>query len=195
MKVRLIVSFLFLAYAPFVAAKPNFSVIDEYFNALKGLPLDLRSHGPVCEQMARYQMAKTYGTSTYDYKVGIIYWNDSRVVGELDLVVLRKSDNEALFVGEVKCQRRMTRARHHAESQLDRFADHIDRNQVKEMYLSDDESERFSPSSFDEQPEQWTIGQKGAKAAGFTHELELDLDDVLHLQRRLIRCQEQGQCS
>lgn len=186
---------LVVALASFTGyAESKYSTIDEYFHALKTVPINLSSHGPICEQMARLQMEQIYNNSEYELKVGIVYLNDTRVVGELDLVIFRKSDDEAIAIAEVKCQRRLSSALSHAKSQLQRFTHSIARDEVKEMHLIDEEDEQFFPTSFDENPARWTIGQKGARAAGFSHELELELDDILKLQKRLQKCQSHGYC-
>ncbi len=185
---------VFLSSVSFAEASNN-RLIDHYFNLLKDLPVKYHSHGAVCEYMARHQFQQQYSADQYDVVVGIAYRDESRIIGELDLVVFRKVDGEAIAYGEVKCRRHARHAHTHAVRQLARFHDSIESHRRIRMYLVNDHSTEYFPDEFDEEPEQWTISHKGTGQYGFTYELELNMNDVLKLHRRLLDCQKNGRCS
>ena len=62
--------------------------IEEVFEELKSVPDKYEIKGTVCEQVARLQLAQDYPESKYSIENGIVFSQNRRVLGELDVVVL-----------------------------------------------------------------------------------------------------------
>lgn len=95
----------------------------------KSLPmeyLDTTDHGKLCEVLG----VKILQDANPGLQVlnGVVYKKKGRVVGELDLVMLK--DNVVTDVIEVKCMSAYGKAANKAEEQLDRFSAYIGRCDV-----------------------------------------------------------------
>ena len=83
---------------------PGFGAdLQAIFQKLQRVPRDYRVFGTVCDEAARVMLAEKYPAPTYTIETNIEYADKSRVVGELDVVVLDHSNSEALLIAEVKC--------------------------------------------------------------------------------------------
>lgn len=182
---------MFLSHAAF--ADSSDAQVDAYFEQLKNVPVNYSNFGTICEQVARLEMVKTYDQTEYNVKVGISYGDNRRTIGELDVIVFRNTDNEAVVVAEVKCWKDMKGGLNKAYNQISRFKSHIGVPQI-EMHSVENEDEIFTTSQFDESPRFMTISQKGGESAGYDLGLPLDLQQMNELYERMVSCQKQGEC-
>lgn len=177
------------------AAAGNGNDVDEAFDRLRTIPARFGILGTVCEYLAKDRIAQRFPASRFEVRVGIVYSEEGgRTLGELDVVVFRTSDDEAVWVGEVKCRRDFPDALRHAHEQLHRFQNHVRRGTPMTLAWTRDRSVTFERSQFDEAPALRTVSQKGGGPAGFDRTLELDRDQVDRLQDRLVACQDAGRC-
>ena len=177
------------------AASATQQQINADFEALKTLPQDYQQFGNICEQVARLRVQEQYAAPQYEVVVGIGYDGHGRTLGELDVVVFRSSDNEAILVGEVKCWKNLDAARAKAESQLRRFEGHINGGSKLFMYTTEErDRQAFFASQFDESPQYITVSQDGGEDHGFDMTLGLNMAEVIELRDMLIHCQAQGKC-
>ena len=149
--------------------------------------------GAVCEQVAALQLKEEYGKN-YDVTVGIRYFNNQRTIGELDVVVMRRNDGEAVLVGEVKCWRDLNSARHKAVTQLQRFRSHAENKKSQFDMYSDGTHQYYKKSQFDEHPTYIGIAQNGARKAGFEKSLGYSLEEMMRLRKMLLDCHKRGHC-
>lgn len=84
-----------------------------------------KDKGELCEHIAASKLANRYHRKSYAIVRNVFYRYKTVIRGELDLVVLRKKDNKAVFIAEVKCQKNYKRAFFKAMSQLNRFKNAI----------------------------------------------------------------------
>lgn len=189
---RFVVSVLAMSLSQMAFAKTDDPQVDAYFEMLKDVPVNYSNFGTICEQVARLEMVKQYNQTEYNVKVGISYSAKNRTIGELDVIVFRNSDNEAVLVAEVKCWKNLNGGLGKAHNQLNRFKSHIG-NRI-EMHSVENEDEIFTTSQFDESPRFMTISQKGGETAGFDLGLPLDLDQMNALYDRMVGCQNRGEC-
>lgn len=165
---------------------------EDYFDELSRIPANYKVFGTVCEEMARIDLEKEFPKDFYDIRVGIQYRDNSRTIGELDIIVFRRSDEEAVLIGEVKCWRNLKGALKKANRQLNRFQDNCGRG--GQINYVDREFE-YHWSQFDEVQRYWKISQLGGRKEGFDRVLTLDLEAIKRLHGRLLSCQSNGQCA
>lgn len=168
--------------------------VDYYFEKLKEVPADYQTFGTTCEYVAQEMLWEQFDKKSYEIKVGIVYRNDQRIIGELDIVIFDRETQEAILIGEVKCRKNLSNAYRHAREQLQRFQDTINHTLDLELYLDSNRSVHYAPDRFDEYPEKLTIAQEGSEQAGFGLALDLNLAEVTELRARLLRCQRKGYC-
>ena len=182
---------LFLSSVAY-AASPQ--VIADY-RELRHIPAQYQVIGTVCEQVAKLRLAALWDEDVYEIKIGIGYWTEHRQIGELDVVIFERETGEAVQVGEVKCRRNVSRARSHAEEQLERFRAHVEANHTLFIRDMDDRDHTYNRSQFDEVSEYFTVSQDGGARAGFDMEIGLSIPDVYELQEMLVDCQDRGACA
>lgn len=166
--------------------------LGELVRKLLKAPVNYEVIGNVCEQLAKLKSQELFPEDEYEIFVGIEYGHrNGRVLGELDLVVSRKHDREVVRIGEVKCWRKLSGALAKAKMQLERFRSSISRipQRLEFTHRNSTNPEAFQVTQFDEEPEYVSIAQQGAVAQGFDEELDLSLNEVIHLQKRLVEQQ------
>lgn len=159
-------------------------------------PANYQVFGTICEELARLRLEEQFSPKNYYVVTGIQYRNSTRTIGELDVVVFRNSDHEAVMVGEVKCWRRLGEGRAKAEKQLHRFEDTM-KSGMKIRFVANgkgDPKKQYSPQQFDERPDLLSISQEGGRTHGFDMCLNYDLDQVQVLRNAILHCQETGRC-
>ena len=169
--------------------------VDDWFHELKHDGVDYTVFGTICEHLAVKQLQAEYPADEYRVTSGIVYKDSGRTLGELDVIVFRRSDDEAVVIAEVKCWRNLSSARRKANEQLSRFTGHMARQTPIQMHDVDDRSVAYEPCQFDEQPETLKISQKGGEQYGFDRALDLTLPQVKDLRIRLMSCQSRGDCN
>jgi hypothetical protein len=144
--------------------------------------------GSVCEELAVLKMSHFYDKNRYDIESGILYTDGSgKLLGEIDLAVIRKDDKEVKLVGEVKCRKNTIRAKSHAESQLTRLKGFLESQQSSKLdfFLSSHREIHFKPEQFLGSLKYVTISQKGGAESGFDMELGITLSEVRILHKML----------
>ena len=140
---------------------------------------DTSTFGAVCEAIARIELEKTYPEKDYLITGSIEYSHGHRTLGELDVVILRRSDREAVLIGEVKCWKNLDRARKKAVKQLTRFKVTMNQNTPIQFHAKDHAP--YARVNFDESPRFVMIAQQGAVSHGFDMELPISLDSAKSL--------------
>lgn len=176
------------------------SKVNALFEKLKTIPEDYKNFGTICERVAAIELAAQFPQTAYEILVGVEYSNRSRVIGELDVVVLERSTEEAVLIGEVKCSVNLSRALAKANSQLKRFRETItcmSRYGCQDISIFEKaaSNRHFSFTQFDDHPQTITISQKNGTHYGFGFEISLSLVEARDLRDRLMRCQERGECA
>lgn len=184
--------FRYVVLPAYLFSLSAFASIESEFEALKNSGEDYRPDGAVCEQVARLDVAEKYPESQYEVTTGIVYGTQSQTIGELDVVVLRKSDGKAVLIAEVKCMRDLSRARKKASDQRERFLRTM-QNQPGGLRLYK-KNRTFEIAQFRDAKEFIAIAQLGAKSYGFEQDLDYTLDEMRMLRQQLLRCQGSGRC-
>lgn len=164
--------------------------LNELFEKLRDSALNYEVVGVVCEQVARLELMKTYPESEYHIVNGIEYGDNTRTIGELDVIVFQKSTQKAVLVGEVKCWRDLKAALSKARNQRKRFQNSLSKN----IELHDHETD-YDKSQFSNVQKYVAIAPKGATATGFEMDMENSLGELMELRDMLLRCQDAGQCA
>ncbi len=169
------------------------SSLDKTYESLMKKNYDYTVYGVVCEVLAKDMIEKSYPSDRYNIVIGIAYKNRRRTIGELDLVILRKSDGEAISVGEVKCGRNLSATLKKAKTQLRRFHSYRNSDQLDRLTFTDNHEE-YKPRQFDGQISYFSVAQRGAKDAGFTFEIPISHKEIKSLHERLKSCQSHPDC-
>lgn len=182
---------LFLSLSvSFVSFSVSAAPLDELFEQLRDSALDYEIVGTVCEQVARIELYKTYPPEKFEIVNGIEYGDNTRTIGELDVVIFEKATKQAVLVGEVKCWKDNSAARVKALDQRQRFI----RSLKKNIYLHDHDTD-YDKSQFKNVQKFVSIAPKGSKAAGFEIDMENSLKELMELRKMMMNCQHQGQCA
>jgi hypothetical protein len=164
------------------------------FELLKNVPEDFVNSGTVCEYVARLELKADYPEGRYEIEIGVSYLSQNQVIGELDVLIREKGTGRVPVVGEVKCWRDLRAGLRKATEQEARFRETIELgrqhpesavsftqffgSKERPMFL---EQRAFTPS-FD----YISLGQKGARAVGYDRELEMTLEELMELRKRLM---------
>lgn len=165
--------------------------VSDLVERLKGTDDKYEIVGTICEQAARIELEREFQPPRYAIETGISYGNESRTIGELDVVVF-DSDRRVAMVAEVKCWKDLGRALQKARSQRRRFRDTL-ASGAKVKFWHEKDQHRYSEFTgiqyFD------SISQKGGKGAGFDRELSLSLAELMEARRRLLNCSDSKSCN
>jgi len=184
---------LLISYSPQSQATSQ-KVID-LFNILKGHPQNYEVFGTVCEEVARLRLYKEFPSSLYHITTGIEYGTPTRVIGELDVIIFRKSDKEAILIGEVKCWKNLKSARKKANIQLTRFINTIKKNTPLLFRDATYKNHIFYREQFDEHPDLIAVSQSDPGAPQlFDLTIGIDLAEATELRSLLLTCQQRGKC-
>lgn len=195
---RISISFLLLvltAEAVFAAPLPKLPEhLQSVFTALAKVDTNYKTEGVVCEQLARLQLKSKYPENEYAITTGVEYSVDERIVGELDLVIYRRSTHQVVVLGEVKCWKSLDGAMDKAKEQRDRFLWTLSQRRKEIVFKSKEKNEQFAEQDFSSPAEYIFVSQTGGKKWGFTEELPYRLSELEILQVNLISCQKKGSC-
>lgn len=182
----------------FSAATSFAGDVEADFAKLSTIPAKYKVFGTICEYLTKIRLEDKYPTSEYTIEVGVEYRFKGRVVGEIDVIVFRNSDMEAISVGQVKCSKSFTSARTHANEQNRRFTNLMwsgPKVAADVTFRSTSKSSlTILSSQMDEVEEYFTAAQEGGTDYGFTMSVGHDIDAVSKMRDRLLACQEQGLC-
>ena len=176
------------------ASATSESELDELYQKLRQVPISYQTFGTVCEQIARIELIAEYPADKFEIVTGILYKGKDeqgsyRTLGELDVVVLDKSDNEAIIIAEVKCWKDLDAARSKARKQLKRFAHYMQISTNLTMYLTENIKRHFKMQQFDEQPKYLAVSQDDGKEHGFGMTIGVSLDEASALRDKLLSWQ------
>lgn len=166
----------------------------EDFQALKTVPANYEVFGKVCEEVARLRLTEQYPEENFKILSGIEYSDNQRVLGELDVIIFNRNDDEVILVAEVKCWDDFSKALNKAHEQISRFEQALAKRRVQDMYLVDDKNVHFKTSQFDEHPDFVTVSYDGGERAGFDRSIGLTMQDVKELRDELLKCQSRNNC-
>lgn len=188
-------SFVRLLVISAVLAVPftSFATIDDEFQALKNCGRNFEVVGTVCEEVARLQVARQYPADQYTVLTGIAYGDNTRTIGELDVIVFENASGNAVKVSEVKCWKDLGAGLRKARDQRQRFLKTV-RGGGRLFFQSTDDHREYSHDQFRGVNNFTSMAQKGAKANGYEDELEYSLDELMGLRARMIQCQNSGEC-
>ena len=193
LKSRLAVSSVLVFFLSFPVYSQS---IDSVFQELKTTSEKYDVKGTVCEQVARLELEGQYPKDEYSVQNGIAYTQHGRTLGELDVVVFRKSDHKVILIGEVKCWQDLEGARKKAVHQRANFRYYLQKGgQGIDFYKTADPSIHFSPRQFAQVPPFILISQEEGCSLGFDLELPFTLDELRQLRNMLLQCQDTGECS
>jgi len=172
--------------------------VESDYERLSRIPARYQTFGTICEYLTMLRLEEAYPADEYDIEVGIQYEVGGRVIGEIDVVVFREQDHEAVLVGQVKCSRNMGSANRHAREQNDRFFKTMARaeNQHEEvLFTSTSKPElEITDDQMDEVKSYITASQDGGKKHGFTMTIGHSLATVVDMRNKLLACQADGDC-
>jgi len=168
------------------------------YNKLSDIPAKYEVFGTICEYLTKLRLEERYPASTYDIEVGIEYRQGGRVVGEIDVVVFRKKDREAILVGQVKCRQNLSSARGQAQEQNQRFQKTMSKRDARNHRVTFRSTSNphlvITESQMDEVDTYITASQDGGIKHGFSMTVGHDLQTVAALRERLLGCQSRGLC-
>lgn len=169
---------------------------DYLYEQLKYMDRDFRQIGTVCEEAARIQLSEQYPISDFSIIVGLVYHNNQRIIGELDIVVISKDNYRAVLIGEVKCRKKLRSAQNLAISQLERFESYISSGKEIDFFVAGNNYEELEigPWVFQSPYEHITISQDGGENYGFDIALPYSLNDVNDVHEWLLDCHDRGEC-
>ena len=183
-----------LVLALFLVPVSAFASLDDEFAAVKDSGRDFAIVGTVCEEVARHQLQADYPAKDFTVETGIAYGDNSRTIGELDVIVFKNSTHEAVEITEVKCWSNQGGAIKKARDQRQRFLTAIrDRKDLE--FHSTSTHAQYSAQLFRGVTVFKTLAQKGSKAYGFDRELEYTLEEMMSLRARVMQCQASGACA
>lgn len=185
--------FLITAIYLFFSA-PSFADLQEDYELLKDSGTNFQVIGVICEQVARLELYETYSPDKYDIETGIAYGDRKRTIGELDVIVFDRASKKAVVVGEVKCWKDLAGAHRKAMKQRERFMNQIN-SDARLEFRSTTTGQVYRQEQFEGIKEYISISQKGGEAAGFTHDLDYSLEELMDLRRQIISCQKAHKCA
>jgi len=170
--------------------------MEPVFQQLKSTSEKYQIKGTVCEQVARLELEQQYPAEEYSVENGIAYTRNGETLGELDVVVFRKSDHKAVLIGEVKCCQDLHRARDKAQSQREKFNYYIRKaGRGIDFYRTANHAVHFSVAQFEHLPPFILISQSEGRGNGFDLALPYSLNELMELRGMLLQCQSVGECS
>ncbi|HLE00473.1 MAG TPA: hypothetical protein VJB59_09445 [Bdellovibrionota bacterium] len=162
------------------------------FEQLKQSAVSYENNGAICEQVTRLKLQERFPERGFRVETGIVYGEDRRTIGELDVVVFRKSDDQAILIAEVKCWKNLRSAIKKAHDQRARFQGVIQQGLPVDFRSAKD---RFDLNQFSGSPEFIAVSQKGGESAGFDMGLDFTLEELMTLRSWLLRCQANRECA
>lgn len=171
-------------------------LVDDAYELHKNDGVDLAAVGTICEYLAKDVLERKYDPDLYRVVIGVQYGQSRNAMGELDLTVVDLEYNEAVFIGEVKCWKDAKAGLRKAKKQLSRFRNaHYDNRVNWVKILSPGYSDFVvSKRTYNGSYEVGYVAPKGTRKAGYTHELDLTLEEAMTLRKRIMDCQDSGRC-
>lgn len=181
-------------FAIALVALSAFATIDDDFQQLRTSGKDYQIVGTVCEEVARLRFAEQFRAPQYNVVTGIAYSDNTRTIGELDVVVFEAKTQEVVKIAEVKCWKNMREGLAKAHNQRERFQNAMKSKRVYHFKGTGD-GRHYRHDQFDTVREFVSVAQKGSKSQGYDIELDYPLDELMGLRKRMMECQSQGECT
>jgi hypothetical protein len=130
--------------------------------------------GYVLEDMVRIDIEKTYPPAEYEITGGLEMANAKGfALGEIDILVIRRSDGKAVLIGEAKMWKDQAAALKKAQSQLDRLKRVLKNGEVADFHYAPEPGRVFTLNQFSEPLKYETYGCRGAVKEGFDYEIDV----------------------
>lgn len=184
-------SFGFLILAMAMSSSALAISAEDAYQALKFSTANFSPEGAVCEQVAKLELMVEYPTDKYDIALDVEYTDGRKAYGELDVIVFDKASNKAILIAEVKCWKSLEGAKKKAKEQRSRFLRAIQNGFPLKISSP---TYTFQRSQFVDVKDFIMIAQKGSVTEGFDRELEMSLDELKDLRRRIETCQTYKNC-
>ena len=147
--------------------------LEKYKQVLLNSGESINSIGTMFEVLLRDKLAERYPADQYEITGSLEYLRGNQTIGELDLLVFRKSDGMCVMVGEAKFWKNLSSAIKKAKAQLKRFKDNLYGGEITKYRWKPNPARQFTDSQFAETENFEYHGPQGAKKYGFTHEFDL----------------------
>lgn len=184
-------SLLFLIW---ISSSMAYAAWEQDFEVLKDIPRSYEDSGSICEEVARLEMQREYPAPQYDVVLGIAYGDETRVIGELDVVIFDNNLQKVVKIAEVKCWKDVRAGLEKAKEQRARFLKAV-RSTKPLRFFSTSTKQAFDIDKFKYVGEFFSVAQKGSVALGFERELEYTLKEMRDYRYEMLRCQNQGKCA
>lgn len=178
------------------SSKVDYSKIDEAFDRLKDVGVDLQPTGTICEYLAKETIERKFSPDQFEIVLGIQYGEFKNAVGELDVTVIDREFSQVVYVAEVKCWKNPASGLKKAKEQLSRFMNYLNGRRVNWMKILAPgyDSLHVESADFQNQFDVGYIAQKGSRKSGYTTELDFTLREAMKLRARIMECQDAGEC-
>jgi len=130
--------------------------------------------GFLLEELVRFELRKTWDPEKYEITGGLeLYAPTGFSLGEIDILVLRKSDNKVMMIGEAKMWRDLVKGLEKAQSQLARLKASIAEKKWSTLYFKPDPKRNLTADIFDGDIKYMTFSSRGGVAVGFDQEVDI----------------------
>lgn len=171
-----------------------FAGLTEDYHVLKNNGKSQQMIGTICEQVTQLRYQEEYPAPEYRVLTGIAYSDETRTIGELDLIVFDNQTHNAILIGEVKCWKDPKSGLKKAQDQRKRFLTYVKSSKALTFRWLDDPKEKFTKTQFNKTNNFISVSQLGTKKKGFDVELEYTLEELMTLRADIIACQDRGEC-
>lgn len=190
--IMIALSLVNICYAQ-IAANPT----EQLFSQLKVKGLHLENYGAICEEAAIIEKQKQFAKIKPIVISGVEYADTEGIVGELDVLVIDRKTNQVLELTEVKCYENLAAGLKKAKAQSDRFFTLLKAGIDLYFYPNFTDEPALRPlerAHFTQLTRMRSLGQKGAVAGGYDEELPYSLAELTEVRKKIMACQEQGDC-
>ncbi|WP_413587277.1 hypothetical protein [Bdellovibrio sp. HCB274] len=163
------------------------------FDSLKNSGANFEPDGAVCEELEKVRLGQIYPADKYLISGDIEYSTGKETIGELDTVVIDRSNGKVILLGEVKCWKNMEDGLMKAKSQMMRFLWTLGKHPESLVFQSYD-GIKYTAAQFSTNTPIYTVGALGSVAKGADYEFDLTLKETQHLRMMLLKCQQNGEC-
>jgi hypothetical protein len=134
--------------------------------------------GFLLEELVRLELRETWNPEEYEITGGLeLYAPTGFSLGEIDILVMRKSDSKVMMIGEAKMWRDLEKGLEKAKSQLARLKNTIEEKKWSRLYFKPDPKRVLDASIFDNNIQYLTFSSKGGVAVGFNQEVNISTSE------------------
>lgn len=172
-----------------------FAAWEDDFEKLKNVERSFEDAGAICEEIAAIDLREEFPEPQFEVIVGIAYGDLKRTIGELDVVVLDRSQNRVVQVAEVKCWKDFKAGLEKAKDQRSRFLRTLSSGHEIYFEILSPTKSQVDKKNFEGLKTFISVGPAGAKSAGYEQELEYTLRELHQMRTQMNRCQAWGECA